>query len=245
MSARLDMTEPRAWARVAGLCWLMCIGCGIYAEGFVRAKLVVHGDAVATIHNILINEATYRLAAAAEFIGTAAYLVLTAIMYRLLAPVNKTVSLIAAFFSIVGCTIWILGVADDVVPFMVFSQAHAHGAIATEPMQTVAFAFVRLQGASLTIGMICFGVQCFLMGLLIVKSTFLPKLIGIVLVVGGAGYFVTSIADIASLPIGSLLEAYGNQPGAVGELLMGLWLTVVGVNPAKWKVLAGSTEKAH
>jgi hypothetical protein len=92
--------------------WLITIGLGLFAEAFVRDRLIAD-NAATTLSNILANETLYRLGEAALFLGTATYLALTAIMYRLLAPVSRTVSLIAAFFSVAGCVIWMLALVGD------------------------------------------------------------------------------------------------------------------------------------
>jgi hypothetical protein len=233
MTAQTDMMAPRAWARVAGICWLFCMAAGIFAEGFVRAKLVVRGDAAATMHNILASEGMYRLASAAMFPGIAAYLVLTAILYRLLAPVSRTVSLIAALFSVAGCTIGMFGIVFDAAPLTFFTGSSATPASA-EPMQSLAFGLLRLEAEALRVGMLCFGVQCLLAGYLIVRSTFLPRLLGLLLAIGGAGYLASGLAHILSPPLAVLLGKYAYLPGEAGEALMGLWLTVLGVNAARW-----------
>ena len=219
------------WARVAGGLWLICIGCGMFAEAYVRDKLILPHDPAGTLRNIFANEHLYRLGFTLEFIGTAAYLALTAILYRLLAPVDKTVSLIAAFFSIAGCAIWMANVAGDMSPFVfrdVLTGAHA------EPGQSIVFALLRLRPETLISGMLCFGVQCLLVGLLIARSTFLPRMLGALLALGGAGYIVSALAHFLSPPLAAALHGYGFLPGEAGEALLGLWLLVMGLSEAKW-----------
>lgn len=233
------MTAPRAWARVAGICWLLCILFGTYTEGMVRPALFVHGDAAATLHNILAHEAMYRLGIASEFLGTAVYLVMTPILYLLLAPINRTVSLIAASFSVAGCTIWFFNVVFNSAPLILLTGGHAtSGTAALAQNQTLAYSALRLGNEVLLTGMLCFGVQCLLAGGLLLRATFFPRPIGLVLALGGLGYLVSGLAQIASPPLSDMLGNYGYMPGQAGELLMGAWLTVFGVNPAKWQAQA-------
>jgi hypothetical protein len=216
---------------VAGILWLICIACGMFAEAYVRDKLILPHDAAGTIRNIFSNEQLYRLGFTLEFAGTAAYLALTAILYRLLAPVDATISLIAALFSVAGCTIWMANVASDMSPFVfrdVLTSAHA------EPLRSIAFALLRLRTETLLSGMLCFGVQCLLVGYLIARSSFLPKWLGALLAVGGAGYILSASAHFLSPPLAVALHGYGFLPGEAGEALLGLWLLVVGLNTAKW-----------
>ena len=231
---------PRAWARIAGVFWLISIMGGLFAEAFVRSKLIAD-DPATTMQNILANEAIYRLGSVAMFVGTATYLALSAIMYRLLAPVNRTASSIAAFFSIAGCTIWIQELVHSAAPFA-FAGAVGPSASA-EQMQVLAFALLNLHSEALLLGMMCFGVHCLLMGYLIARSTFLPKLLGFLLLVGGLGYLTAGIAHMLSPPIAALLRRYLFLPGEAAEMLTGLWLAVVGLNAPKWKEQASSAER--
>jgi hypothetical protein len=232
------VTAPRTWARIAGILWLICIACGMFAEAYVRDNLVLPHDAAGTIRNIFSNEQLYRLGFTLEFAGTAAYLALTAILYRLLAPVDATISLIAALFSVAGCTIWMANVAGDVAPFVfrdLLTGDHA------EPSRTIVFALLRLRSETLVSGMLCFGVQCLLVGYLVVRSTCLPKALGALLALGGAGYIVSASAHFLWPPLAAALHGYGFLPGEAGEALLGLWLAIMGLNGAKWESLAART----
>lgn len=232
MDARANIGEPRGWARLAGFLWLVTIVFGVFAEGFVRGRLITD-DAATTISNIAANESFYRLGEAALFVGTAAYLALTAIMYRLLAPVSRTLSLMAALFSTAGCVIWILVLIGDAAPLVLLTNGEG-----SEAARTLAFGFVQLHPEALLLGMTCFGVHCLLMGWLIVRGPFLPAIIGLILALGGLGYLAAGLLHIAApelyAPVGRMLFV----PGQLGEALIGLWLALTGVNSGKWKTLA-------
>jgi hypothetical protein len=236
MQAQFGIAAPRSWARVAGVCWLLTIAAGLFAERSVRAKLVVDGDAAATIHNIFANEAIYRLGTAAEFVGTATYLVLTGILYLLLAPVSRPIALIAAIFGVAGCTIWFLNVVNNMAPLVLLGGPPSGAEFAS--MQSAAFAFVRMGNETLLAGMLCFGVHCLLLGGLFARSNFFPWPIGVALAAGGLGYLASGLAHIAMPALGSLIGGYGFLAGGVGELLTGLWLAFVGLNAAKWAARA-------
>ncbi len=225
------MTAPRTWARVAGILWLTCIACGLFAEAYVRDKLVLSHDPAGTIRSIFANEQLYRLGFTLEFAGTAAYLALTAILYRLLAPVDKTLSLIATLFSIAGCTIWMANVASDVSPF-VFRDVLASPQ--AEPVRSIVFALLRLRPETLVSGMLCFGVQCSLIGYLIARSSFLPRSLGVLLGLGGIGYLISGGAHFVLPPLAAAMHGYGYLPGEAGEALLGLWLVIMGINATKW-----------
>jgi hypothetical protein len=241
--ASLEMTAPRVWARIAGTCWLISIVGGTFAEALVRTKLIAP-DAATTIQNILVNERVYRLGLVAEFLGTATYLALTVLLYWLLAPMNRTTSSIAAFFGAAGCTMGMVKVVIDAVPLVFFAGSHAAFAV-VDQMQSFSFGLLRLDPETLILGMICFGVQCFLVGYLVVRSTFLPKSLGVILMVGGSGYLVAGFTHMLSPPLAAQIGRYTLLPGEAAEMLMALWLTLFGINTAKWQQAIGAAELAQ
>jgi hypothetical protein len=230
-----SVTSPRVWARIAGVLWLICIACGMFAEAYVRGKLILPHDPAGTIRNILSNEQLYRLGFTLEFAGTAAYLALSAILYRLLAPVDRTASLIAALFSVAGCTIWMANVASDMSP-LVFRGALAGAQ--PEPSRSIVFSLLKLRSETLLSGMLCFGVQCLIAGFLIARSTYLPKVLGALLALGGAGYIVSASAHFLWPSLAAALHGYGFLPGEAGEALLGLWLAIVGLNAIRWDAIS-------
>lgn len=237
LSVRLDVSAPALWARLAGFLWLLTIGLGLFAEGFVRGRLIT-AEPATTLANIFANEASYRLGEAALFVGTGAYLALTAIMYRLLAPLSRTISLIAAFFSVAGCVIWMLALIGDASPFVFFADRASLAAPGAETLQALAVGLLKLHSELLLLGMVCFGAHCLLMGCLVVRASFLPALIGVILALGGAGYVAAGLLHILSPALSAQFARMLFLPGEAGEALMGLWLLLIGVNGAKWKAKA-------
>jgi hypothetical protein len=230
--------NPKAWGRVAGFLWLATIGLGLFAEAIVRSKLIT-SDPATRISNVLTHQGPYRLAEAALFTGTAAYLALTAIMYRLLAPVSRNLSLIAALFSVVGCVFWMLSLIGDAAPFVFFTEGRSALGASPEVTHALTVAFMRLHSETLLLGMLCFGVHCLLMGILIVRAPFLPALIGLVLGAGGACYALAGYFHILSPALSAQFGRFLFVPGEAGEFLIALWLAVVGLNAAKWKDAPG------
>src|SRR5437870_892057 len=104
MMERIAESSPRFKARTAGFFWLMTFVTGGFAM-FVGGRFIVSGDAAATAANILAHEPSFRLGVAANVIATACYLTATLLVYALLKPVSRDVSLLAAFFSVTGCAI--------------------------------------------------------------------------------------------------------------------------------------------
>ncbi len=105
MMERIRQASPRFKARIAGVFYLIAAQAYEFAEFSVRGKLVVYGDAAATAHNILAHEPRYRLGFAAELISAVCFIAVTLLFYDMFMPVNRSLSLLAAFFSLAVFTL--------------------------------------------------------------------------------------------------------------------------------------------
>src|SRR5713101_7060304 len=121
MTERIAEVSPRFKARMAGLCYVLMLPTGGLAL-FLRGRLVVKGDAAATAANILAHEPLFRLAFAGDLLVVAIYIVFTALMYDLMKPVSSSVSLLAAFFSLVGCATQAFSCLFSVAPLIVLGR---------------------------------------------------------------------------------------------------------------------------
>ena len=102
---RIAKASPRVKARIAGVFYLLTILARVIADAFVRNRLVVSDDAAATATNIMAHQPLFRLGFAADIVAFASYIALTALLYELFKPVNRSLSLVAAFFSLVACVV--------------------------------------------------------------------------------------------------------------------------------------------
>jgi hypothetical protein len=233
MMERIAETSPRLKARTAGFFWLMTFLTGGFAM-FVGGRFVVSGDAAATAANILAHESSFRLGVAANLIATACYLAATLLVYDLLKPVNRNVSLLAAFFSIVGCAVGAFSFLFYLAPLAVLGGAQYLSVFTVEQQQTLAFMFVRLYEQASIIAFAFFGLHCLLVGCLILGSTFLPRIVGALMVCAGLGWLTYSFANLLSPPLARYLTPYIMAPGMLGEASLTLWLLVMGVNVQRW-----------
>jgi Domain of unknown function (DUF4386) len=102
---RIAKASPRVKARIAGVFYLLTILARVIADAFVRNRLVVSDDAAATATNIMAHQPLFRVGFAADIVAFASYIALTALLYELFKPVNRSLSLVAAFFSLVACVV--------------------------------------------------------------------------------------------------------------------------------------------
>ena len=231
--------SPRAMARTAGLFYLLTGGTGF--AYMVRHKLVLAGDAAATAANVLGREALFRRAIVADLLGVAAYVVVTALFYRLFAPVDRNVSLVAAFMSLMGCAVQILSDAFSLGGLFVLRGAPLAGASPGVPAGALALAILRLHGQGFAIAILFFGFYCLLIGFLIWRSAFLPRVLGVLMALSGLTYATHNLAEFLASPLAQTLDPWVNVLGGLGEGLLMLWLLIVGVNPEKWRAQAAGS----
>ena len=234
MNTRSVEESPRAFARVAGWLYLAVIVVGIYAEGFVRGRLVVSGDAAVTAQNILGSEGLWRGALAAELVMLIFYVAITLILYALLRPVDRNLSLLAAFFSLMGCAVLAFDELLNLAPLFLLGGAAYLKAFDTQQLQALALLSVRLFENGYVITMIFFGCYCTTIGYLIFRSGYFPKWLGILLEIGGLSYVVNGLIHFAAPAFASKMPDI-TVLGGIAELALCVWLIVMGVNVPKWK----------
>ncbi len=231
MTGWIPEVSPRVKARMAGVFYLIAGQAYAFAEFSVRGKLVVFSDAAATAHNILAHESLYRRGFAAELISAVFFITVTLLFYDLFKPVNRRLSLLAAFFSLVGCAVQALSSLFHLAPLIVLGGEQFLPAFKVEQLQSLALMFLMLRTQATNIYMVFFGWYNLLLGYLIFRSTFLPRILGVFLAIAGLSYQI-----FLSPPLATYLFPYIMAPaGALGELSLMLWLIVMGVNAQKWK----------
>ena len=234
MMERIAQVSPRFKGRMAGLCYVLMFPTGGLAM-FVRGRLFVKGDAAATAANILAHQPFFRLAFAGDLLVVVIYVVFTALMYDLLAPVNKSVSLLAAFFSLVGCAIQAFACLFELVPLVVLQHEQYLGAFNAGEVQSMAFLSLKLYSYTYGISLVLFGFYNLVIGYLVFRSTFLPPTLGVLM------------AASCLIGITFLWPSFATQYFRyllvldVGEALLVLWLLGMGVNAERWKEQAVSS----
>jgi uncharacterized protein DUF4386 len=226
---QVEEASPRPRARVAGVFYLLVFVMGGVALS-VGGNLVVQGDAAATASNILAHESLFRWRFAADLIATASYVVVTALFYDLFKPVNRRVSLLAAFFSIVGCAIGAVSCVFYLAPMTFLRGAPYLSVFSVEQLHALALTFLKLYVQAYSIGLVFFGFYCLLIGYLVFRSTFLPRTLGVLMAFAGLGWLV-----FLSPPLASSLSPYVLAPGIIGEGSLTLWLLAKGVDAKRWK----------
>jgi len=234
LTERFAEASPRPGARTTGVVYLLYFLTAILGEFSLRG-LVVSGDAAATANNILAHLTLFRLGLASGLIATACYIAVTAFFYGLFKPVNRNLSLLAAFFSLVGCAILAFASLFRLAPLVVLGGGQYLSVFKVEQLRALAFLLLELYGQSFNICLVFFGLFDLLIGYLIFRSTFLPRVLGVPMAFAGLGWLTFLYP-----PLANYLSPYILVLGFLAELLLMLWLLVMGVNVQRWKEQASA-----
>jgi len=222
--------SPRLNARITGVFYLLTILTGIFAQGFVSGSLVVDGNAAATATNILTHKSLFELGFTVYLIEMACQIAITALFYDLLKPAGKSVSLVAAFLGLAGCVIKTFSRLFYIAPLFVLGGAHYLSVFSQEQLQALALLFLKVNDHGAAIALVFFGFYALLTGYLILRSTFLPRFLGVLSVLGGLGWLT-----FLNQPLGYRLFPYIAVLGILGAAALIVWLLVFGVNEQRWK----------
>jgi hypothetical protein len=233
MTTPVKQTSARLMARMAGGLWLLYVSMAVLA-GFARRGLIVNGEAAATAANILAHESSYRLGFAADLLAIACYIAMTALFYGLFKPVNRTASLLAAFFSLGGCIIQGFGCVFELAPLAVLGGTQHASVLKVEQLQALAYMSLKLYSQAYGIALVFFGFFSLLIGYLIFESTFLPRTLGVLMAVAGMGGLTFLSPSFGAKYLPYIVAA------DIGEILLILWLLVMGVNEQRWNEQAGT-----
>ncbi len=231
MMERIAEASPRFKARMAGVFQLLEALTATFGQVIVRDRLVVAGNAAATVANILGHERLFWLGFASSLIGVAFHIAWALLMYELLKPVHRSLSLLAAFVILVGCAIQAFTSLLYLAPLLILQGGSSLSAFTPEQLQALALMFLKLNAYAFNIDLVFFGLWCVLTGYLIFRSTFLPRILGVLSAISGLGFVTYLYPPLAYY----LFLPYIAAASALGEIPLELWLIVMGVNVQRWQ----------
>lgn len=244
MKTNFRELSPSAYARLAGVLYLIITVAAIFAHMVIPEQFVVAGDAAATAANIAANEATFRLGTVGnELIILLSEMVLAVVLYVLLKPVNKTLSLIAAVSRLAMTTIHGLNLLNYYFVFQLLTGADFATAFSPEQVNALVTLFLNAHSIGFTIGIAFLVPHVLILGYLIVRSGYFPKVLGFLFIAAGFGYLFDATALL-------LVPSYTTTPGliaaviATAEIAFPVWLLVKGVNMERWQTRALALENA-
>jgi len=225
--------SPRAKARLAGVFEALEGLTSAFGQVNVLGSLIVVGNATATAANILKHETLFRLGFASSLIAVVFHLGWAFLFYQLFRPVNRSVSFCAVLVILVGCAIQAVTAVLYLAPLLVLTAGSPLSALTQQQLQAVAYMFLKLNGLAFDTDLVFFGLWCVLTGYLIFKSTFLPRILGVLLAIDGFGWMT-----FMSPPLGHYLFPIIAVASGLAEIPLQLWLLIFGVNNERWRAQA-------
>jgi hypothetical protein len=228
------VNSPQVYARIGGALYLFIIIAGLYDEAFVRGSLIVAGDAAATAQKIMASESLFRIGVVGDLLMHVCDVPLTLILYVLLRPVSKELSLLAAVFSLLQTAILGANKLNLITVLLLLKRTDSLKAFEPYQLQAQASLSLALHEYGFGIGLIFFGVSCLCVGYLMFTSGYFPRSLGALQVVAGLCYLVNSFALLLAPAVADKMFPAILLPAFIGELSTCVWLLVKGVNPSKW-----------
>ena len=223
-------------SRIGGGLYITIIVLGFCEAALIRERLVVAGNAALTAENLRSMESLWRIGIASDFVVLACSIVLAMILYRLLSPVNPLLAGIAIFFNLV--TFAVEAVSDLMLVGAILPLDRASYLNAFTPDQRSAMTQLAVAEYDYGFGaaLIFFGFECLILGYLIYRSGYLPKVVGVLMFAAGTSYLINSFALIIAPALASRLFPAILLPALVGESSFALWLLFKGVDEVRFPV---------
>ena len=215
------------YARAAGVAMLLSIVFGFLGEMYLPGRIIVRGDAAATAANILGDPMLFRLTFASYLVEGICDVALLVFFYVLLKPVDRNLALLSAFFGVASMVTFAVGRSSFFAASLILRETGGSAAFTMEQREALAFLAVRIAGMIGALFLCMYGIASMLRGYLIARSGYLPRPLGILLAIGGAGFFLRSITYIVAPSLSTPLLLL---PMAVAGIPLTLWLLFRGID---------------
>jgi hypothetical protein len=214
-------------ARIAGAVYLSMVITAPFSLIYVPGKLIVRGNAVATAENILAHETMFRLSIFGDLVGQVIFICLAIALYRLLSGVNKTWAGLMVAFVLVSAAVGFLNTLNNIAALNLFRGGEFLTVFDKAQRDALGMLFIRLHNQGIFIDEIFWGLWLFPFGLLVFRSGFLPRFLGVWLMINCFGYVALSVISLFFPEYYQAAFTY-SQPVLFGELAVMLWLLIKG-----------------
>lgn len=222
------MTSIRRNARIAGFFYLLIVLAAPVRLIYIPGKLFVHGDAAATAHNIAAHETLFRLGIASDLFCGVVLIFLVLAFHRLFKSVDRGLAVLVVILGgVLPAAIYFFNVLNDAAALLLVHSADFLNVFEPVQRNALAMLFLRLHGQEIVAAEVLWGLWLFPLGMLVMRSGFLPRILGIWLLLNGLAYLALSAT-------GLLLPRYEDTvstiaaPVQLGEVAFMLWLLVMG-----------------
>lgn len=224
--------SPRVLARLAGVFFLLTIAGGVIAQGFISERLIDLGDAAATANNILANHGLFQAGFTIFLVEMSCQTVTAMLLYRILSPVSGSLALLMLLFEFLGIVIKTAARVFYIAPLWVLDGQGVLGGFDTAGLRSIAMVLLKVNDLGAATALAFFGFSTLLMGYLIFRSTYLPRWLGALSMIAGAGW-LTFIYP----PLGRELFMLVALFALAGSAAKIFWLIVFGVDEERFRTV--------
>lgn len=233
-----DIISNRKAAVIAGITLLIMAICAAYAVGFVNSTLIIKGDADATLNNLLTSITIFRSGIFSWLIILLSDIVVAWALYIFLKPVDKSLSLLSAILRLTYCAILAIAILN-LIYVMLISDGISMPALQADLLKAHLTLYLNAFNAIWSFGLIIFGFHLLIVSYLVIKSVFIPKILGFLILIASVSYIIIHMLHIFLPQIENttvILENILSLPMMLGELAFSIWLIIKGgkspnVNP--------------
>jgi Domain of unknown function (DUF4386) len=222
------MDSTRRTARVAGALYLVNGVTGFFGLMYVPSTLIVSGNAAATANNILASEMLFRAGIVSELICAAEFIFLVRALYRLLNGVNKTQASLMVTLGLIPLPMMVLNVLNEIAALRLLSGASFLSVFDQHQLDALVMLFLNLHGQGIAVFEFLGGLWFFPLGILVMRSGFLPRVLGVLLIAAGFGYLADSLTSLLLPSYSDLVNRIAGILEGAGELSTMAWLLIVG-----------------
>jgi len=221
------MSSTKKTARVAGLLYLLMAISGFFSIMYIPSAFVVRGDATATANRIIASERLFRIGIVSELISATIFVFLVWVLYQLLQGVSKKLASLMVTLVVIAVAIAFMNELNELAALVLSHGADFLSVFEKQQRDALAMVFLTLHNYGFIIGMIFWGLWLFPFGVLVFRSGFLPRFLGVWLILACFGYLASSFTSLLLPRYGPMVSEIAMVPEA-GELAMILWLLIRG-----------------
>lgn len=223
------MDSNKITARIAGLLYLIMGITGFFNMVYIPSKLIVYGDATTTINNIAASELLFRLGIIINLFSQICFILLVLVLYRLLKAVHKTYALLMVVLVVTAVSIICFNMLNQYAILLPLSGAEYFKVFNQDQLHALAMLFLDLYSNGIHIAELFWGLWLLPLGLLVIKSGFIPRILGVLLIIGCFGYLISSFTHILFLDNIAIIPVIMSTLSAIAELSFMSWLLIKGV----------------
>jgi hypothetical protein len=216
--------------RLAGLLYVLTSIVGFFAMGYVPGKVIVHGNAAATASNILAHETLFRFGIVGEIIGQAGFIFVALALYDLLKGVSRRYASMMVMLIVTSVPIAFVNELNSIAALVLVRGADFLSVLDKTQREALAMLFIKLHGQGFVVAEMFWGLWLFPLGLLVYRSRFLPRFLGVWLGLAGVAWVILSLTGILLPEYQDKVDTY-SQPAMIGEIVFMLWLLIMGGKP--------------